>query len=167
MRILTKEQETLLEHYLQQADGDIDLVNEAMLKYNVPSDPIDQNLAHAEGIIRYIVKHKESTMPDNFIGLWVDDLRPLPSDLVEAGWSSAPTFHEAVLKLELMEFKEVSLDHDLGCYYGMREMTGYDILMWLVDRKVNGLFVPPAVYVHSANPVGRQKMQETIDRYWK
>ena len=105
-------------------------------------------------------------MSGTFIGLWVDDERPLPSDLANAGWCCAPTFHEAVLKLELMEFKEVSLDHDLGCYYGMREMTGYDILMWLVERKLNDKFVPPVVRVHSANPVGRQKMQETIERYW-
>lgn len=105
-------------------------------------------------------------MSGHFIGLWIDDERELPSDLCEAGWCKSSTFHEAVVKLELMEFKEVSLDHDLGCFYGNREMTGYDILMWLVDRKINGLYVPPVVKVHSANPPGRKKMQETIDKYW-
>jgi len=105
-------------------------------------------------------------MCGSFIGLWVDDERPLPTDLCELGWCKSPTFHEAVVKLELMEFKEVSLDHDLGCFYGNREMTGYDILMWLVARKLEGLFVPPVVNVHSANPEGRRKMQETIDKYW-
>lgn len=102
----------------------------------------------------------------SFIGLWVDDERPLPDDLIEAGWCKAPTFHEAVLKLELMEFQEVSLDHDLGCFYGNREMTGYDILMWLVERKLNGQFVPPIVRVHSANPVGMEKMLAVIKKYW-
>lgn len=105
-------------------------------------------------------------MSGHFVGLWVDDERPLPGDLCDAGWCKAPTFHEAVLKLELMEFKEISLDHDLGCFYGNKEMTGYDILMWLVERKLAGLFVPPIVRVHSANPVGRKRMQETIDKYW-
>jgi hypothetical protein len=106
-------------------------------------------------------------MSGTFIGLWVDDCRPLPDDLAEAGWCCAPTFHESILKLELMEFKEVSLDHDIASFYGNKEMTGYDILMWLVERKMNGLFVPPVVHVHSANPVGRKKMLETIERYWK
>jgi len=100
-----------------------------------------------------------------FTGLWVDDVRPTPDELILEGWCRAPSFHEAVLKLELMEFQTVSLDHDLGCYYGNKEMTGYDILMWLVERKISGLYVPSVVLVHSANPVGHQRMAEVIEQY--
>lgn len=106
-------------------------------------------------------------MSGAFIGLWVDDVRPLPDDLAEAGWCCAPTFHEAILKLELMEFQSVSLDHDLGSYYGNKEMTGYDIVMWLVEREQQSKYVPPDIRIHSANPVGVANMQAMIDRYLK
>lgn len=98
-----------------------------------------------------------------FRKLWVDDERPVPGE----EWTSARSFHEAILKLELLEFDEVSLDHDLACFYNGKELTGYDVLMWLVERKVEGTHhVPVRVYVHSANPVGRDRMQAVIDRYF-
>jgi hypothetical protein len=100
-----------------------------------------------------------------FTSLWVDDVRPIPSDY-GTEWCSARSAWEALLKLELIEFEVVSLDHDLASFVGNREITGYDILMWLIDRKVNGLYVPREVLVHSANPVGAQKMRESIARYW-
>lgn len=101
-----------------------------------------------------------------FRGLWVDDERPLPEDLLNDDWCKAPTFHEAVLKLELLEFEVVSLDHDLGCFYGNKEMTGYDVLMWLVQRKMDGLYVPQEIRIHTANPVGRANMLGVIERYF-
>lgn len=100
-----------------------------------------------------------------FRGLWVDDERPIPDDLIAQGWTCAPSFHEAVLKLELLDFDEVSLDHDLASFYGNREMTGYDVLMWLVDRHMNGGYVPPKIHVHTANPVGRDRMIGVLNRY--
>lgn len=101
-----------------------------------------------------------------FIGLWVDDERSIPDDLLERGFCSARSFHEAVLKLELLEFEEISLDHDLASFYGNKEMTGYDVLMWLVARKLNGEYVPTIVRVHSANPVGWERMNSTIKQFW-
>lgn len=100
-----------------------------------------------------------------FSGLWVDDVRLVPEHLCEQGWTQAVTFHEAILKLELMQFESVSLDHDLASFYGNKEMTGYDIAMWLAERRQEGLFVPSFVYVHSANPVGHDRIQAVIDRY--
>jgi len=105
-----------------------------------------------------------------FKGLWVDDERPLPDGYAEAGWTIARTFHETITKLELIEFDEVSLDHDLGrgSLYGHREMTGYDILNWLVQRKVlDGEYTPPIVHVHTANIVGREKMDAIVKRYFE
>lgn len=102
-----------------------------------------------------------------FPGLWVDDERPLPREYEEQGWRAVMSFHGAIVLLEKNRYNEVSLDHDLACFYGNREMTGYDILVWLVDRKVNGTgHVPERVFVHSANPPGREKMQQVIDRYF-
>jgi len=101
-----------------------------------------------------------------FTKLYVDDLRPLP-DNYGSEWTIARTAWEALLKLELIEFEEVSLDNDLASFVGNIEITGYDILNWMVQRKVDGLYVPPNVFVHSANCVAVPKMQETIDRWWK
>ena len=43
-----------------------------------------------------------------FTKLFVDDLRHLPDG---PEWTLARTFHEAIFKLELLQFEEVSLDH--------------------------------------------------------
>lgn len=103
-----------------------------------------------------------------FRGLWVDDIRPIPDDLVERDWCSAHSFHEAIVKLELLEFEEISLDHDIASFYGNKEMTGYDILMWLVQRKLEGIHhVPTIVNVHSANPVGHDRMYNVIQQYFR
>ena len=97
--------------------------------------------------------------------LWVDDTRPIPSDCgVE--WCSARTAWEALLKLELLEFHTISLDHDLASFVNNKELTGYDVLMWLVERKHNGLYVPPCIKVHSANSVGAMKMRMVIRQHW-
>ena len=100
-----------------------------------------------------------------YAGLYVDDCRELPETLQEAGWTRARSFHEAIVKLELIEFKELSLDHDLASFYGYTELTGYHIVKWLVQRKQDGFYVPPKIYIHSANPVGCENMQAMIDRY--
>lgn len=100
--------------------------------------------------------------------LYVDDVRPLPEMyLKEGSWQASKTVWEALTKLELIDFEEISLDHDLGCFIGNKELTGYDIVLWLADRKQQGLYVPPIIHVHSANPVGRDRMQSLIDRYLK
>lgn len=97
--------------------------------------------------------------------LWVDDERPQPEHS-ERTWMAATSFHRAIVLLEKHDFDEVSLDHDIASFYGNKEMTGYDIVMWLVQRKVDGMYhVPPVIKVHTANPVGRDNMQATIDRY--
>ena len=69
--------------------------------------------------------------------------------------------------LETYQFESVSFDHDISSIYGYREMTGYDIAMWLADRKDSGLFVPLKYAVHSMNPVGRMNIEAVIERYLK
>ena len=103
----------------------------------------------------------------SFIGLYVDDARSLPDELCDLGWTQSKTFHEAIVKLELIEFESLSLDHDLACFYGYTELTGYHIALWLAQRHQAGLYVPPDIRIHSANPVGRENIQATIDRYLK
>lgn len=93
--------------------------------------------------------------------LYVDDLRTCPE-----GWDVARNFHQAIVMLEEHEYDEVSLDHDIASFYGNKEMTGYDVLQYLIMKKLEGATVPAKVYVHSANPVGIVKMQQDIDKYF-
>lgn len=94
--------------------------------------------------------------------LYIDDMRPCPE-----GWDVARNFHEAIVMLESTEYAEVSLDHDIDSFYGLKEMTGRDILNWLIARKVEGhKHVPSIVRVHSANPVGSRTMREDIANHW-
>lgn len=93
--------------------------------------------------------------------LYVDDLRPCPE-----GWDLALNFHEAIVMLSRENYDVVSLDHDIASFYGNKEMTGRDILNWLIARKMDGMHVPSVVKVHSANPVGCATMEADIKRYW-
>lgn len=103
-----------------------------------------------------------------FTKLWIDDVRPIPKKYLEEGcWCWARNAYEALLKLELLEFEEISVDHDLATFVGNKELNGYDIICWLVQRKHDKKFVPPVILVHSANIVGAHKMQEMIDHYLK
>lgn len=101
----------------------------------------------------------------SFNALYIDDLRPIPDDCEKWTWTTARSFHEAVFKLELLDFDMVSFDHDIASFYGYHEMTGYDVALWLVQRKQDGLHVPTHYAVHSANPVGCERIQGVIDRY--
>ena len=100
---------------------------------------------------------------NTFTKLYVDDERNTPE-----GWDRAYNVWEALFKLELLQYKELSLDHDLNSFLGpYKELTGYDIVQWLVQRKLDGKYIPPIITIHSANPVGAKNMQELIDRYLK
>jgi hypothetical protein len=99
------------------------------------------------------------------LGLYVDDNRS-PPDNDGVNWIVCRTFHLAICFLEGTNFPVVSLDHDLACFYGQREMTGRDILNWLIARKLDGKYTPDDVRVHSANPVGCDTMESDIKRYW-
>lgn len=68
--------------------------------------------------------------------------------------------------LEAVAYDEVSLDHDIASFYGNKEMTGNDVLQYLIMRKLDGHHTPSVVHVHSANPVGVKKMKEDIARFF-
>lgn len=113
-----------------------------------------------------------------YYGLWLDDVRPIPSDWcgpqwgkVGAAywWTQAMNFHEAITLLELNPIKYVSLDHDIHSFYGNKEMTGFDVLWWIVDRKLNRPEQDTIewVGVHSANSSANTKMLQTIHKYWE
>jgi len=120
------------------------------------------------GCITIAIPYRRIDVAGNtFNALFVDDLRDQPEDNDQYTWTTARTAWEALVKLELIEFDLVSLDHDLASFLGYKEIKGSDIALWLADRKQQGLYVPPKVEIHSANPVGCENMQATIDRYLK
>jgi len=85
--------------------------------------------------------------------LWIDDLRDPPE-----GWVWAKDSNKAISCL--IAFKSIdtiSFDHDLG-----GDDTTRRVVNWLCE---NGWGDIHTVYVHTANPVGREWLEGTINRY--
>jgi hypothetical protein len=61
--------------------------------------------------------------------------------------------------------EEISLDHDLGLFTTEgKESTGYAVLEWLEGEVAIGTaaFDIPIISIHSANPVGRKRVEQAI-----
>jgi hypothetical protein len=91
--------------------------------------------------------------------LWLDDVREAPT-----GWVHVRTPEEAINLLRTGEVEAISLDHDLGLATPEAERTGYDVLAWLEKEVATGTWQceVPKIQVHSANPVGRRRMEQAI-----
>ena len=91
--------------------------------------------------------------------LFLDDVRN-PDNVYpeEAGWTVVRTANEAINALKEFDFSVVSLDHDLGTIE-----TGYSVLAWL-EKEVaeNMMTAPKDIRIHSANPVGRKRMEAAL-----
>lgn len=90
------------------------------------------------------------------IRLWLDDVRPAPT-----GWTHVKSVNQALRVLANGPVVEVSLDHDLGDY-AHDGGDGYRVVDWMAE---NGIWPRDGVRVHSANPVGRERIQGVIDTY--
>lgn len=92
--------------------------------------------------------------------VYLDDERPTPE-----GWVRAYTAPEAIELVRRGNVTEISLDHDLG---SEEAGTGYDVCLFVEKRlfeqafDFDNPFIPPVMVVHSANPVGRQRMESAI-----
>ena len=98
---------------------------------------------------------------DDSIRIWLDDIRPSPY-----GYICCRSVKEAELIIRKAEqfgltIVNINCDHDLGIYAKLGG-DGIKLLDFLVER---GTFYH--VFLHTMNPVGRQNMQNMIDRYWK
>lgn len=83
--------------------------------------------------------------------VFLDDVRPAPEGWTLVGWPE-----EVIALLETGEVEELSLDHDLG---DDEHGTGYDVLVWIEEAVALRGFRPPVITIHSANAVGRQRME--------
>ena len=65
--------------------------------------------------------------------------------------------------------RELSLDHDLGLDSAESERTGYSVLSWLEAEIAHERwpFPLPQIAIHSANPVGSERMKQAIEAIYR
>jgi hypothetical protein len=103
--------------------------------------------------------------------LWLDDVRD-PVMYGYAGWEWVRTAKEAIELLKTGRVTQASLDHDLEWEHypwndngePYKEMCGYDVVCWM---EANDVWPINGTRVHSANPVGRLRMQQVIDKHYQ
>lgn len=91
--------------------------------------------------------------------LWVDDVRPAPSDKFIWVQSTAQAINTIAQcrKQRPTEQIVVDLDHDSGLFYNY----GGDyikVLEWLEQQGIDDV----AIHLHTMNPVGRENMRRII-----
>lgn len=104
-----------------------------------------------------------SSIPGEAMHLWLDDCRPIPADFDI--W--AKTAQEAIARLAGGTVELISLDHDLGDEDLVG--SGYVVACWIEEAAAAGRLKRLAWRIHSANPVGRQRMEAALrsaDRQW-
>lgn len=90
--------------------------------------------------------------------VWLDDNRTSPD-----GWVRVYTPEETIALLETGKVEVLSLDHDLGLPDGPDgERTGYTVAAWVEKAVALNAFEPPIIRIHSANSVGRGRMEAAI-----
>jgi len=87
--------------------------------------------------------------------VYLDDIRAAPDGWIRARWPD-----EVINLLKGGNVEQLSLDHDLG---DDNRGTGYDVILWIEEAVVMRGFVPPAMTVHSVNPVARKRMEKGIE----
>ena len=93
--------------------------------------------------------------------IWLDDMREAP-----AGWTRCFSPDDVIEHLESGEVEEISLDYDLGLVDDRGiDRNGEDVLKWIEQQLVErgDSFPLPEIRIHSANPVGRQRLQRALE----
>ncbi len=116
------------------------------------------------------------------IWLYLDDIRT-PTD---GRWQIVRSYDEFVAHIKmngLENYETISLDHDLGDtakdeyynnvrdnykidYNNITEKTGLDCAKFLVAESMTKGIPLPAIYIHSANPIGSANMMGYINNYF-
>ena len=94
--------------------------------------------------------------------LWLDDERPAPNN----AYVHVRTAAAAIEQLATGEVIAISLDHDLG---PPEAGSGYDVACYIEAHAAAGDLEPFKWTVHSANPVGRARMEMALrnaDKKW-
>ena len=99
--------------------------------------------------------------------IWLDDIRAAPDGyLLCRSVNDAKLFIESVNKNYPCTFI-LDLDHDLG-EYAYDGGDAIELIKWLLWEGYHEMkWIEFAFNLHTMNPVGRQNMQQLIDRYFK
>jgi len=90
--------------------------------------------------------------------VWLDDEREAPEGWI---WEKDPW--DVIDMLASGKVTDISLDHDLGV-----ENTGYTVLAWLESMVVRDIIKKmPKIEIHTANPIGRERMEEAVKSIMK
>ena len=95
--------------------------------------------------------------------VWLDDERSMPPEYDQ----HVKTAHEAIALIETGMVTLISLDHDLG---EAQNGTGYDVACFIEQSAYVCQLAPVEILIHSANPVGRIRMEQAIVRarqFWE
>jgi len=95
--------------------------------------------------------------------IWLDDERPMPQGFDR----QVKTADEAIALLKSGGVTLISLDHDLG---ETENGTGYNVARFIEFRAFHRILAPIEVLIHSANPVGRERMEQAINNahvFWE
>ena len=89
--------------------------------------------------------------------LWIDntDNGPFGSD-----WAS--DYDEALSFLTENRYDMISLSYDLNTWHHGREYTGFDVLLWLYEHRLEGGHTPTQIKIHSADTSAKSMMDEFI-----
>lgn len=93
--------------------------------------------------------------------LYVDDLREPNMSSYDNNFNVifiARTYDNAISELTKHKYDILDLDHDLG-----EDKTGYDICKYIVEHNIKF----KTIFIHTANPVGRDNMVNILKRYTK
>jgi hypothetical protein len=87
--------------------------------------------------------------------LWIDDIRDPPPESV----------NEAIDMLMTEDIELISFDHDLG-----EGEDAYQVALWIENRSVYKQINPIQWRIHSANPVGAERIRQAMlsaEKFWK
>lgn len=92
--------------------------------------------------------------------LWLDDIRIMPDEFD----FQVTNYDDCIVVLMDNCVDFISFDHDLGDTY-----TGYDVASFIEYGAYQGWLQPIDWEVHSANPVGRERINKAMrsaHRFW-
>lgn len=104
------------------------------------------------------------------VNILIDDIRAPGQKGIPSGVLIARSYFEGIKLLELHrgDVDHLFLDHDLGCFDGGREWTGYDVMIFLEWFSLDDpSILPKHLVLVTDNSVGRAKMQAAWDSIQK
>ena len=102
--------------------------------------------------------------------VWLDDKPQVPwraAMFPAPEWTHTRWPKDTIELLKTGTVTELSLDHDLddkdaADAAGRKEITGYDVVLWIEEQVKKHGFRPPVIRVHSQNGPGRDRIMAAV-----